>query len=85
MFCWQDPEWFFILYGEKNCQGMYIRHINKGYNGRHGFSKEQLRICLSILNYDFTEKKEKTQFMEKFIKILISCIPVWVGISLKLN
>lgn len=63
---------------------MCIRHINKSYNSRLWFSEEQLRICLSIINYDITERKGRTQFMEKFIKVLTSCMPVWDGVSLEL-
>lgn len=64
---------------------MCIRYINKGYNSRPRFSEEQLRIRTSFINYDITEKKERTQFMEKFLEVLTSSMPVWGGSSLKLN
>lgn len=38
---------------------MCMRHINKGYNSKPGFSEEQLRICLGIINCDITKNKRK--------------------------
>lgn len=64
---------------------MCIRHINKGYYSRPGFSEEQLRICVSIINYDITEKKGKNSVYGKIRKGLTSYMPVWDGVNLKLN
>lgn len=57
---------FYIIW--INCQRMCIRHINKGYYSRPGFSEEQLRICVSIINYDITEKKGKNSVYGKIHK-----------------
>jgi len=84
MLCWKEPKWLLYIIWI-NLQRICIRHINKGYYGRLGFSKKHLRICLIILNYGILEKKERTQFMEEFTKVLTRYISGWDGISLKIN
>lgn len=49
---------FFHIIWRKNCQRICMRDINKGYNSKPGFSEEQLRICLSIINCDKKKRKE---------------------------
>lgn len=67
---------FLNIIWRKNCQRMCIRHINKGYNSRPRFSEEQLRICLSIINYDAQKKRKDSVYgkIHKGFDKLYACL-----------
>lgn len=67
MLCWKEPK--SLLYAVWiSLQRIYIRHINKGYYSRLGFSEEHLRMCLSNLSDDIIEKKGKNSIYGKMHK-----------------